>query len=528
MHIPLFIPDLLKRAVTYYPDKIAVIENEKRLTYTQFQARVNQLSNLLLKLGVKKGDRVAYLAPNTLQMLEGFFGVMQIGAIMIPFNTRLIASDYRYMLNHSEAKVFLVDSELTGQVEPVMQELTTLEQFLLLTQKAEEHNGGWKNYEKLLAQVSSDQPERPEMSEMDPASILYTSGTTAHPKGVIHSHRSLYFNSINSMLHLNISDKDTLLHTLPLFHVNGWGAPFTFTGAGATHVMLRKINTTEIYHLIEEEKVSIACMAPTVLNMLVNDPLAQSFKVSHCVRVVIAGSPPPPVFIKLVEEQLGFEFIQVYGMTEAAPFLTISHVKSHLSQEKEHVYKIKAMAGIPMTHVEVKVVNALGEPVQPDGKEIGEIITRGNNVMEGYWKQPEETKKAIQEGWYFTGDMGTIDEEGYISIVDRKKDIIISGGENISSIEVESVLYDHPAILEAVVISIPHEKWGEVPHAICVLKENQALSEEELITFCRERMSHFKVPKSVQFVSELPKTASGKIQKVVLREAFWKGEKKVN
>lgn len=525
----LFIPDFLKRAVTYYSEKIAVIENETRLTYRQFQERVNRLSNLLISMGVQKGDRVAYLAPNTLQMLEGFYGVMQIGAIMVPFNTRLIPSDYAYMINHSGAKVVMVDAELAHLVEPVKDELVQVEHFVLLPFGKEEKREGWGTYESLLADASPEIPPIPSMNELDIATILYTSGTTGRPKGVIHSHRSLYFNAVNTIIHLRVSDNDTLLHTLPLFHVNGWGMPFSFIGMGATHVMLRKINPPQIFDLIEKEKVTAACMAPTVLNMLLNDPKAKTLKAAHDVRVVIAGSAPPPSFIQLVEKELGFEFIQVYGMTEAAPFLTVSHVKSHVNQETESVHRLKAKAGISMINMEVRVINENGEYVKADGKEIGEVVARGNSIMEGYWKQPEETAKSIVNGWYHTGDMATVDKEGYVEIVDRKKDIIISGGENISTIELEGVIYKHPAILEAAVIAIPHEKWGELPHAICVLKEEHSLTEDEFISFCRENLSHFKAPKSVQFVSELPKTASGKIQKNVLREPFWKSkERKVN
>lgn len=525
----LFIPDLLKRAVTYYPDKIAVIDHDTRLTYTQFQERVNRLSNLLASMGVQKGDRVAYLAPNTLQMLEGFYGVMQIGAIMVPFNTRLIPSDYAYMINHSEASVVMVDAELAHLIEPVKGELPGVKRFVLLPDGNETEREGWESYEALLADSSPEKPVIPVMNELDIATILYTSGTTGRPKGVMHSHRSLYFNALNTIIHLRATDKDTLLHTLPLFHVNGWGTPFSFTAMGATHVMLRKINPSLIFDLINNEKVSIACMAPTVLNMLLNDPKSKTMKATHDVRVVIAGSAPPPSFIKLVEEELGFEFIQVYGMTEAAPFLTVSHIKSHLNQETESVHRLKAKTGISMVNMEVRVINENGDYVQANGKEIGEIVAQGNSIMEGYWKQPEETSKSFYKGWYYTGDMATVDEEGYIEIVDRKKDIIISGGENISTIEVEGAIYKHPAILETAVIAVPHEKWGELPHAICVVKEGHSLTEEEFLSFCRENLSHFKAPKSVQFVSELPKTASGKIQKNVLREPFWtEKERKVN
>lgn len=525
----LFIPDLLTRAVRYYPDKTAVVDRDIRLTYGQFQERVNRLSRMLTGLGVKKGDRVAYLAPNTLQMMEGMFGVMQIGAVTVPMNTRLIPSDYAYILNHSGARILLADADLAPLIEPVKHELRHIEHFLLLPSPRVSQRAGWTGYESLLATYLPEKPVIPEMDELDLASILYTSGTTGLPKGVMHSHRSLFFNALNTVVHLNASDHDVLLHTLPLFHVNGWGTPFTFTGMGATHVMLRKIDPAHIFRLMEEEKVSIACMAPTVLSMLVNDPKARTTSIKQSVRVVIAGSAPPPSYVQKVEEQLKWEFVQVYGMTEAAPFLTVSHVKAHLDHRKENLHRIKAKAGIGMLNMEVRVVDENGQDVRPDGTQVGEIVTRGNSVMEGYWRQPDETEKVIKDGWYYTGDMGTIDEEGYIEIVDRKKDIIISGGENISSIEVEGVLYRHPAVLEATVIAVPHEKWGEVPHAVCVIKKDMSVTEQDLIAFCKTLLPSFKVPKSCSFVRELPKTASGKIQKVKLRESFWSGrDRKVN
>ncbi|RYL94463.1 long-chain-fatty-acid--CoA ligase [Sporolactobacillus sp. THM19-2] len=525
----LFIPDLLERAVKYYPDKTAVIDGDVRLTYRQFQKRVNRLSNMLTALGVKKGDRIAYLAPNTLQMLEGMFGVMQIGAVTVPLNTRLIPADYAYILNHSGARILITDGDLVHLVDPVKKDLEFVEHFLLLPSPERDEKEGWTSYEPFLNRFSDERPEIPEMDELDLSCILYTSGTTGRPKGVMHSHRSLFFNVLNSIIHLRVSDDDVLLHTLPLFHVNAWGTPFTFTGMGATHVMIRKIDPAHIFNLVRKEKVSVACMAPTVLNMLIHDPKAKEAGRGQKVRVIIAGSAPPPSFVKHVEEFLKWEFIQVYGMTEAAPFLTVSQVKSHIDQDDVSRWRIKAKAGMAMLNMDIRVVDEQGRDIATDGLQIGEIVARGNSVMEGYWRQPDETDKVLKNGWYHTGDMATIDEEGYIEIVDRKKDIIISGGENISSIEVEGVLYRHPAILEVAVIAVPHEKWGEVPHAICVLKESAGAGEEELISFCKGLLPSFKVPKSFSFVRELPKNASGKVQKVKLREPFWAGKsKKVN
>lgn len=525
----LFIPDFLKRAVTYYPDKTAVIDGDVRLTYRQLGERVNRLSNMLIDLGIRKGDRVAYLAPNTLQKLEGMFGVTQIGAVTVPLNTRLIPSAYAYMINHSGARILMADAELAPLVEPVKDELGHVDHFVLLPSPDQKEREGWISYEALLAGYSAETPPIPEMDEMDLASILYTSGTTGLPKGAMHSHRSLYFNAINGFIHVRVTDRDVLLHILPLFHVNGWGTPFIITGMGGTHVMLRKIDPPHIFDLIEQEKVSLACMAPTVVNMLLHDPKAKAVRTGHHLRAIVAGAAPPPSYIKQIEESLNWEFIQGYGATETAPLVLITQFKSHMDPSIENLRRIKAKAGMCMMNMDVRVVDEAGRDVPPDGKEIGELIVRGNNVMEGYWRQPEETDKVIKNGWYYTGDMATIDEEGYVDIVDRKKDIIISGGENISSTEVEGVIARHPAILETAVIAVPHDKWGEVPHAICVLKAGKSVTEKELIAFCRNSLPSFKSPKSCSFVQNFPRTATGKIRKVELRKPFWLGkEKKVN
>ncbi|WP_353947605.1 long-chain-fatty-acid--CoA ligase [Sporolactobacillus sp. Y61] len=517
----LFVPDFLRRAVKLFPDKTAVVDQDIRLTYRQFEERVNQLSHLLIDLGVKKGDRVAYLAPNTLQMLEGMFGVNQIGAITVPLNTRLIPSAYAYIINHSGAKVLMVDAELAPLIEPVKNKLKQVEYFILLPSPDQKDRTGWISYEEKLEKYPADLPPVPEMSEMDLATILYTSGTTGLPKGVMHSHRSMYFNALNGCIHVRTTDRDVLLHTLPLFHVNGWGTPFVLTAGGGTHVLIRKIDPGRILELVGKEKVTLACMVPAMINMLLHHPNAKTSPPGHHMKVVVAGSAPPPSYVKLVEDILGWEFIQGYGATETAPLVLITQVKSSMEQGTENLQKLKASAGICMMNMDIRIVDEAGRDVSADGRQMGELIVRGNNIMEGYWQQPEETAKAIKDGWYYTGDMATIDKDGVVAIVDRKKDIIISGGENISSIEVEGVLSRHPAVLEAAVIAVPHEKWGEVPHAVCMLKPGQTATDQELLAFCREHLPSFKTPKSVAFVNQLPRTASGKVRKVDLRQPFW-------
>ncbi|KQL44170.1 AMP-dependent synthetase [Brevibacillus choshinensis] len=528
MHVALRMDDTLRRAALLYPDVESVIEGERRWTYREFQEEVHQLAHAMTRLGVEKGDRVAVLSPNTTAMLQLFYACFQLGAVVVPLNTRLLPHDYLYIIEHAEAKLFFADDELIHLVESIVQSLTTVSRFVSMpVNGVASEREGWDSYSNLLANESTE-PCITEIEETDLATILYTSGTTGKPKGVMHSHRTLYFNMQNTMFHLRATDSDVLLHTLPIFHVNGWGTPFSFTAVGAKHVMLRKIDPLLIHSLIKNEGVTVACMAPTVLNLLINEPRFHEEKTTAPVRIVIAGSAPPTAFVRAVEQQLGWEFLQVYGMTECAPLITVSPIKHHLMNETEETrFRMKAKAGIPMHNVEIRVVDDEENEVPKDGKSIGEVVARGNMVMEGYWKQPEATAAAIVNGWYHTGDMATIDVEGYIDIVDRKKDIIISGGENISSIEVEGLLYEHPGILEAAVISVPHEKWGEVPHAIVVPRPGTALDQVELENFCRGKMAAFKCPKGFTIVRELPKTASGKIRKVELRQPFWEEKGKL-
>lgn len=522
MHVPLLLNQFLDRAVSLYGEKIAVINEDKSITYNELNGRVNQLSHGLKELGVKKGDRVAYLAPNTLEMLEGFYGIFQLGAMMVPLNIRLTPDDYLYILNHSESKLLFVDADLYQLIEPVRDKLETVEKIIVHYGEADDQETA---YDEWLAQFSTESFPREELDENDVCSLLYTSGTTGKPKGVMLTHRNNYLHALSVMHHLRVSDRDIYLHVLPMFHVNGWGAPFYYTANGATQVTLRKASPEAIFEKVLKHNVTVMHMAPTVLNSLLQVYEKTKPDIEQDIRVVIAGSAPPPAFVKRVEDELGWEFLQVYGMTESSPLSLVSAIRSNVADlPKEKRHRLKAKAGNPMIGCEVKVADEHGEEVAWDGKAIGEVLVRSNGVMLGYWKNEEATMATIQNGWLHTGDMATVDEHGYIDIVDRKKDIIISGGENISSIEVEGVLYEHPAVLEAAVVAIPHEKWGETPHAFVVKREGGALTEAELIKFAREHLAHFKAPTSITFVEELPKTASGKIQKVRLREQFWEGK----
>ncbi|GAE34647.1 long-chain-fatty-acid-CoA ligase [Halalkalibacter akibai JCM 9157] len=423
MHVPLVLTDFLDRAVELYGSKVAIMDEDRSFTYAELGARVNQLSSGLKALNIGKGDKVAYLAPNTVEMLEGFYGVFQLGAVMTPLNTRLKPEDYKYILDHSESKVLFVDVELYHLVEPILEDLPNLRKVIV-------HGGTINNYDEWLSDYSTAPFDRVELEESDIASLLYTSGTTGKPKGVMLTHRSNYLHALSTQHHLKVSDQDTLLHILPMFHVNGWGSPFYYTANGATQVMLRKVDPELIFEKIRTHNVSVAHMAPTVLNMLLDYFNRNRLQPTNKMRIVIAGSAPPPSFVSAVEEGLGWNFIQVYGMTEISPLITISSIKSNeedLSAEDQA--RLKAKTGYAMIGSKVKVVDEKGAQVSPDGKTIGEIITRTNGVMEGYWKNPEATAETIRDGWLYTGDMATVDDRGYIEIVDRKKMLLLVVGK---------------------------------------------------------------------------------------------------
>lgn len=527
MKAQLLLTDFLDRAVSLYGDKVAIIDEERVLTYAEWNKRIQQLSHGFTSLGIQKGDRIAYLAPNTLEMSEGFFGVLQTGAIMVPLNTRLVPKDYEYILNHSESKILVVDRELLPLIEPIREQLTSVQHILVHGQCKNEN--ATIGYDAWLSSFPSQPFLRPDIKEDNICSLLYTSGTTGRPKGVMLSQRNNYLHALYAQHHLRVTDQDVMLYVVPLFHANGWGGIFYYTANGSTQIMLRKVDPQSILTKIQQYNVSIIHMAPTVLNSVLETIDQTKSRMKQKLRIIVAGSAPPLAFVKRVEQDLGWEFIQVYGMTELSPFVTISYIRQQYQDwDESQKYRTKAKAGVSMIGCNVQVVKSDGTQVARDGVEIGEVIVKGHSVMQGYWRNEEATKDTIRNGWLYTSDMAVVDKYGQIDIVDRKKDVIISGGENISSIEVEGVFYDHPDVIECAVIAIPSEKWGESPHAVIVLRPGAKITEEELIQYSRSRLAHFKCPKSISFTDELPKTGSGKIQKVELRKEFWQGNRKVN
>ena len=528
MEVPLLTDDFLRRPVNLYPNKTAVVDGARRYTYAELHARVNRLSQALLGLGVKPDDRVCILSPNSHFFLESFYATSQIGAVLVPLNYRLVAADHEYILNHAGVTVVLVDNEYTHVVDDIRANLSTVRHFVVAEDRDEtsvaEARPGWLDWESLIAEQPDAAPAPVERGENDLVSINYTSGTTARPKGVMMTHRNVYVNAYSLMTHLDVCHDDVELWTLPMFHCNGWGGVYALTAVGGTHVVLRAVDATEIYRLIGDEKVTFACMAPAVLRTILDYPDKDRHNITTSPRFVVAGAPPPAAFIERLEEELGWEFIQIYGLTETAPILTVSR-PDHETQRTD--YARRARAGVPAVGVDIVLRDEHGKPVAKDGVSVGEVCARSNVVFKGYWEQPEETAEAIQNGYFCTGDLAVWDAGGNVHIVDRKKDVIISGGENISSPDIEDALYRHPAVMECAVIGVPHEKWGETPKALVVLRDGVDATEAEIIEFCREHLAHFKCPTSVEFRDELARTATGKLQKFKLREPYWEGERRV-
>ncbi|HET6871629.1 MAG TPA: long-chain-fatty-acid--CoA ligase [Sporolactobacillaceae bacterium] len=530
MLAPLTPLDWKRRAVKYYPKKVAVIDGEQSFTYEEFGQRVDRLSVALHNIGIRMGDHVAVMLPNTHYMLECFYGIGQLGAVMVPLNYRLSAEDLAYIIQHSDAKILIVDAEFAEPIEDVIEDLLLKEVVIVAVPGFQPSLRAW-DYEAFLQQSSQDETfSLPDLGENQLLTLNYTSGTTSKPKGVMLTHRSNYLNAANFMYHLGVTHDDVYLHTLPMFHANGWGGVWAITAAGATHVCLRKVDPPLILDLFETKKISLLCGAPTVINMLVNDPNVKEIALQVAPRMATAGAPPAAALIHKAQELLGLKIYHVYGLTETSPFILYCEWKSDFETlTSDEQAAIKSRQGIELAfNGETKVIRPDGEEVAWDGEELGEIVTRGNVVMEGYYKDPENTAKAIRGGWFYTGDLAVTSPDGFIEIRDRAKDLIISGGENISSTEVEGVLYRHPDVREAAVIAIPDEKWGEVPKAIIVLQPGAKVTEDEIMVFCREKMAHFKAPKAVEFVDELPKTATGKLQKYRLRDKHWSGIKRVN
>ena len=493
----------LERTVSAFPDRTAVVEGDRRLTWTELGERTRRLAVALQDSGIEKDDRVAFLALNTTELLEAHYGVPAAGAVLVAINTRLTPDEIAYILEHSGARVLVVDQSLAHLVEhaPVERVLTT---------------GDGGGYEAFLASAREGDAEDRLASEDDTISINYTSGTTGRPKGVMYTHRGAYLNALSEAAHARLTSRSVYLWTLPMFHCNGWCFTWAVTAAGATHVCLPKVDPPLVWRLIEEEGVTHFNGAPTVLVMLVSDSAAKP--ITHPVIVTTAGAPPPPAVIERTEA-LGFEVNHVYGLTETYGPITICEWNPAWDElDVEERARLKARQGISMLTADaVRVVDPEMRDVPADAETMGEVVMRGNNVMKGYFEDEAATAEAFRGGWFHSGDLGVMHPDGYVELRDRAKDIIISGGENISTIEVEQALVRHPKVLEAAVVAIPDEKWGERPKGFVTLREGATLSEAELIAFSRETLPGFKAPSEIEF-GELPKTSTGKVKKYELRD----------
>jgi len=514
METPLTPVDFARRTRRLHGSREAVVDGGLRLSYEQFFDRCDRWSSALQQLGVARGDRVATIAPNTHAQLESINSLLQLGAVLVPLNDRLAADVFVHIVKHSGATVLCADRDYAGAVDSVRGQMPGVAHFVAF----EGARDGWLDY---AAAIEAASPEftRPDIDERDLLTINYTSGTTARPKGVMITHRNAAMNSIGTLLHLPIGVGERYLWTLPMFHANGWTFPWTVTAAAGTHVCLRKVDPGDVFRLIREEDVRWLCAAPTVLIALANAPADVRGDVPPGLHVVTAGAPPAAATIERLEGEFGWEVTHVYGLTETAPFITVcAPLPEHDKLTPAERAVVKARQGVELlTSGELRVADQAGRDVPDDGQSLGEIVVRGNVVMQGYYRDPEATERAMGDGWFHTGDAAVVHPDGYVEIRDRIKDVIISGGENISSVEVEGTLLRHPAIQEAAIVGLPHEKWGEAPHAFVVLRRGAHATEDEVIAFARERLAHFKAPRGVTFVAELPKTATGKIQKYVLR-----------
>lgn len=514
MKVALTVNDFLKRAELVYPDREAVVDEPDQpaeswdsIDYREMARRAKAMAAGLDELGIGVGERVAMVSHNSARLLTALFGVSGSGRVLVPINFRLVAAEVEYIIEHSGARLLLVDPELEEALADV-----ECERKMLIGAESD----------AILMKFDTE-PAPWEPDEDATATINYTSGTTARPKGVELTHRNVWINATTFGWHMGVTDRDVYLHTLPQFHCNGWGMLYAVSGMGGKHIIIRKIDGHEILRRVDDHGVTLMCGAPAVLNMVIDaaeELIAEGKDVPGRgrVRIVVAGAPPPTVTIQKTEEVLGWEFVQIYGLTETAPLITMNRSRAEFDElsPTERAQKL-SRAGAPSIGTSMDI--------SPDG----EIMARSNTIMNGYWQQADQTEATIKGGFFHTGDGGIIDDDHYVVISDRKKDVIITGGENVSSIEVEDAVFQHPEITEVAVIGIPDEKWGELVTALVVTTPGSELDEAAVIAHTRTLLAGYKCPKKIEFRNELARTSTGKLQKFKLREPFWAGvEKKVN
>ena len=520
MVIPLTPVRFFEYAERIFSEKEGVVCEGERFTYGEFCKRVRRMSNALIKMGAGKGERVAYLGYNCHRLLELFYAPVLHGAVLEPLNIRLAARDFEYILNESTPRLLFLDKDFIPVMDSIRAKIPSVEKYIIL--EKEKGLPSWivGNYEEML-NSAPDQRSYPlgtyPFKEDDTAEIFYTSGTTGKPKGVMMTHRNLYLHALCAMSMMAVRETDIQVHLIPLFHVNGWGTPHYLLAKGGKHVMIKKFDPAKTLELIAKERITRAFVIPTMVNAMLALPNFKSFNVMSVKEILIGGAPPPRGMSLRVEEAFGCISHGGFGMTETCPLIVLPELSEDLDPD-EYRHRRHDTWGRPLPGVEFRLVNAGGKDLPWDGESVGELLVRGDMVMKGYYAQPEESAKTLEGGWYHTGDLCALEADGQLIVKDRKKDIIISGGENISSLEIEQVLYGHPAILECAVIGKRDEKWGEIPLALVVLREGYQATPEEFIKYARENMAHFKAPREVKILKEFPKGGTGKILKSVLRQ----------
>jgi len=511
--------ELLPKALKLFPRKEAVVCENARMTYEEFAGRVWRLAKAFDSLGLQKNDRVAILHENCHVFLEAYFAAAHLGLILVPLNFRLSPQELAMILKDSDSHALIAQDKFRNKVEDLPKYDCTMET-VIWTQKTSGREG--MDYEDFLAGQSAKPPQARHLRDDDVAHLYYTSGTTGRPKGVMLTHKNVKSHALGTIAELHLTDRDRWFHVAPLFHLADAWATFAVTWAGGKHVILPSFDAHQVLNLIQEEGITLSNLIPTMLNMMVNHPDAGSFDYSSLRVILSGGASIAPEVVRKIIETFKCDYIQTYGMTETSPYLTLSILKDHLKTSPwEKQLDFKASTGREFITVSLKVVDPVGNEVARDNRQVGEIIVKGDSVTPGYWNLPEETAKAFQDGWLCTGDLAVVNEEEYVTIVDRKKDMIITGGENVYSTEVENVLYTHPSVLEAAVIGVPDAKWGEAVKAYVVLKDGKTATQEEIIFYCKGNLAHYKAPKSVDFLEALPRTGSGKIFKKALRDPSW-------
>jgi len=518
----------LEKAASLYPEKTAIMDGKTVLTYERTYARVGALALFFREKGVHVGDRIAICEVNSYAFFEAYYAAAGLGAILCPINYRLSAKEMAFILNDSGARWIIAGSRFGSVIQKTLDETPNIKGIIWI--------GDSQDLQKRVESFRYDALVKTHESPFIPADIgddqiahlYYTSGTTGRSKGVILTHKNVCVHALAAIAELHLTDADIWGHVAPMFHLADAWATFAMTWVGGGHVMVGQFDPETVMAVIGEKRITLSNLIPTMLNLIVKHPKVNDYDFSSLRVVLSGGAPIAPELVRMVMEAFGCDYIQTYGMTETSPYLTMSLLKEHLQHlpEKEKL-SYKAKTGRPFLAVELKVVDDELKPVAPDGLQVGEILVRGDTVTPGYWKRPEETEEAFVNGWLRTGDLAVLDSEGYVNIVDRKKDMILSGGENIFSTEVEYVLYMNPKILEAAVFGVPDEIWGEAVKAAVVLKPNVEATQEEIVKFCKIYLASYKAPKSIDFIEALPKTGSGKIYKRGLRDPYWRGKRRV-